>query len=48
MKSMITQGRDTLIEGGLIKKSRSMNTSDKKDSGAHLARGEAKREGFNA
>jgi hypothetical protein len=48
MKSMITQGRDTLIKGGLIKKSRSVNTSGKKDSGAHLALGEAKREGFSA
>jgi hypothetical protein len=45
---MITQGRDTLIKGGLIKKSRSVNTYGKNDSGAHLALGEAKREGFNA
>jgi hypothetical protein len=37
MKSMITQGKDTLIKGGWIKKSRSVNISGKKDSGAHLA-----------
>jgi hypothetical protein len=27
MRTMITQGRDTLIKGGLIKRNRSMNTS---------------------
>jgi hypothetical protein len=37
MKSMITQGRDMLIKGGYIKKNRSVNTSGKKDSGAHMA-----------
>jgi hypothetical protein len=37
MKSMITQGKDMLIKSGLIKRKRSVDTSGKKDSGAHLA-----------
>jgi hypothetical protein len=45
---MITQGKDMMIKGGLIKRNKSVNTSGKKDSGAHLDRGEAKREGFSA
>jgi hypothetical protein len=34
---MITQEKDMLIRNGLIKKNKSVNTSGKKDSGAHLA-----------
>jgi hypothetical protein len=35
-------------KGGLIRKNRNASTSGKKDSGARLASGGAKREGFNA
>jgi hypothetical protein len=45
---LITPGRGKLIRDGLIKKKRNMNTSDKKGSGACLALGRAKREGFSA
>jgi hypothetical protein len=48
MKSMITQGKDMLIKSGSIKKDRSVNTSGRKDNGAHLALGEDKREEFSA
>jgi hypothetical protein len=34
---MITQGKDMLIKNGLIKKSRNVSASGKKDSGARLA-----------
>jgi hypothetical protein len=37
MKSMIAQRKDMLIIGGLIMKSKSMDMSGRKDSGAHLA-----------
>jgi hypothetical protein len=45
---MITQGKGKLTKGGLIRKKKSASTSGKKDSGARLARGEAKRQGFSA
>jgi hypothetical protein len=48
MRSLITQGKGKLTKDGLIKKKRSASTSGKKDSGARLAYGKAKREGFNA
>jgi hypothetical protein len=48
MKLMITQGKDMLIQNGLIMKSKSVNMSGRKDNGAHLALGEAKREEFSA
>jgi hypothetical protein len=48
MRSLITQGKGKLTKDGLIKKNRSASTSDKKDNGARLAYGKAKREGFNA
>jgi hypothetical protein len=47
MKLMIAQGKDMLIKSGLIMKSRSVNMSGRKDNGAHLAWGEAKREEFS-
>jgi hypothetical protein len=37
MKLMITQEKDMLIIGGLIMKNKSVNMSDRKDSGAHLS-----------
>jgi hypothetical protein len=37
MWSLITQGKDKLTKGGLIKKKRSASTSGKKDNGARLA-----------
>jgi hypothetical protein len=37
MKLMINQEKDMLIVGGLIMKNKSVNSSGKKDSGAHLA-----------
>jgi hypothetical protein len=37
MKLMITQEKDMLIIGGLIMKNKSVNMSDRQDSGAHLA-----------
>jgi hypothetical protein len=48
MRSLIIQGKDKLTKSGLIKKKRSASTSGNKDSGARLALGKAKREGFNA
>jgi hypothetical protein len=45
---LITPGRGKLIRDGLIKKKKNTNTSGKRDSGARLAGGKAKREGFNA
>jgi hypothetical protein len=48
MKLMSTQEKDMLIKSGLIMKNKTMNMSGKKDNGAHLAWGEAKREEFNA
>jgi hypothetical protein len=45
---MITQGKDMLIKSGLIMKSRSVSMFGRKDNGAHLARGEAKKEEFSA
>jgi hypothetical protein len=44
MKLMIAQEKDMLIKSGLIMKRRSVNMSGRKDSGAHLSCGEAKRE----
>jgi hypothetical protein len=37
MRLMINQGKDMLIIDGLIMKKKSVNMSDRKDSGAHLA-----------
>jgi hypothetical protein len=45
---LITRGNGKLTKDGLIKKKRNTSTSGKKDSGARLAGGKAKREGFNA
>jgi hypothetical protein len=44
MKLMINQGKDTLITDGLItKKKKIVSMSGRKDSGARLVLGEAKR-----
>jgi hypothetical protein len=46
---MINQGKGMLITGGLImKKKRIMGMSGRRDCGAHLVYGEARREGYNA
>jgi hypothetical protein len=45
---LITPERGKLIRDGLIKKMMNTNTSGKKDSGARLASGRAKKEGFSA
>jgi hypothetical protein len=45
-RSLTTLERDRQIKDGLIKKKK--NISGKKDSGAHLARGRARKEGFSA
>jgi hypothetical protein len=48
MKLMIAQGKDMLIISGLIMKNKSVNMSSRKDNGAHLALGEAKKEESSA
>jgi hypothetical protein len=48
LRSLITPERGKLIRDGLIKRRTNKNTSGKKDSGARLASGRARKEEFSA